>query len=76
MFTCERKPGNVLPTTGPLTWRKSKACSNAACIEIAEQSSSFLMRDSKEARGPMLTFSRADWGNFIAGIRDNALKRE
>jgi len=34
------------------------------------------MRDSKEARGPVLTFSRADWGTFIAGIRDNTLLRE
>jgi hypothetical protein len=66
----------VLPTTGPLTWRKSKACSNAACIEIAEQSNSFLMRDSKEAWGPMLTFTRGDWGNFIAGIQGDTLKLE
>jgi len=57
----------------PLAWRKSQACANAACVEVAEQPDTFFVRDSKNASGSMLTFNRADWGSFIAGIRTDAL---
>jgi hypothetical protein len=57
----------------PLAWRKSQACANAACVEVAEQPDTFFVRDSKNVGGSMLTFNRADWGSFIAGIRTDAL---
>jgi len=64
----------VQPIDAPLTWRKSKACANNACIEIAELPQSFFVRDSKNATGSVLTFNRADWGTFIAGVRTDALE--
>jgi hypothetical protein len=57
----------------PLAWRRSRACANAACVEVAEQPNAFFVRDSKNSSGSVLTFNRADWGSFIAGIRTDAL---
>ncbi|MEV4515409.1 DUF397 domain-containing protein [Dactylosporangium sp. NPDC049525] len=61
------------PSEAPLAWRKSQACANATCIEVAEQPDTFFVRDSKNVAGSVLTFNRADWGSFIAGIRTDAL---
>jgi len=63
----------VQSNDAPLTWRKSKACANNACIEIAEVPQSFFVRDSKNPIGSVLTFDRAAWGTFIAGVRSDAL---
>ena len=60
-------------SAAPLAWRKSKACANQACVEVAEQPDTFFVRDSKNSAGSVLTFNRADWGSFIAGIRTDAL---
>ena len=57
----------------PLAWRKSRACANAACVEVAEQPDTFFESRTKNATGSVLTFNRADWGSFIAGIRTDAL---
>lgn len=61
------------PTVAPLVWRKSQACASSACVEVAEHSSSFFVRDSKNAEGSVLTFDRAEWGAFITGIKTGAL---
>jgi hypothetical protein len=63
----------VQPSEAPLAWRKSQACANATCVEVAEQTETFFVRDSKNVSGSVLTFHRADWGSFIAGIRTDAL---
>jgi len=64
----------VLPINAPLIWRRSKVCANNACVEIAEEPQSFFVRDSKNPASSVLTFSRSDWGTFIAGIRAGALE--
>lgn len=59
----------------PLMWRRSTACLNAACVEVAEGPVSIFVRDSKIETGPVLAFCRADWTAFIDAIRRGLTQR-
>jgi hypothetical protein len=50
-------------------WRRARRCSSAACVEVAITSDSSLVRDSKVSEGPILTFGRPQWRDFISGIQ-------
>jgi hypothetical protein len=57
---------------GDLTWRKSRASGNDNCVEIAAETSSILVRDSKNPHGPMLAFSGSEWVRFLARMDQQA----
>jgi Domain of unknown function (DUF397) len=52
-------------------WRKSsRSYGSGQCIEIAESSGAEIaVRDSKNVRGAILTFSSTQWNAFVAGVR-------
>jgi hypothetical protein len=52
-----------------LDWRKSEYCGTNACVEVAVNEGSFLVRDSKNPDGPRLTFDQSEWIAFVAGVR-------
>jgi predicted secreted Zn-dependent protease len=53
-----------------LTWRKSTRSGAAGhCVEVASGPAAVLVRDSKDAGGPVLAFAETDWAGFIAGVR-------
>ncbi len=56
-----------------LTWRRSRRCGSAACVEVAADTQSIHMRDSKDPHGGRLTFSHAEWRHFLATIRSGGL---
>ncbi len=59
-----------MTTVVPTAWRRSRRCSNAACVEVAEDDKSFvLVRDSKESAGEILAFDRGAWAEFITGLK-------
>lgn len=49
-------------------WRKSARCSSAACVEVAKNDGTYLIRDSKNPAGPTLSFSQEEWEAFTAGM--------
>lgn len=52
-------------------WRRAAACDNSSgsCVEVADLGEQgVLVRDSKDADGPRLNFSREEWDVFAAGI--------
>lgn len=53
--------------TGQVAWRKSSySAHNGNCVEFAELAGGRCgIRDSKDAAGPMLAFSREEWGLFV-----------
>lgn len=55
-----------------LTWRKSTKCANTACLEVAELSAKFFVRDSKDSASPILEFDRASWATFLLGVKAEA----
>ncbi|KWV33186.1 MULTISPECIES: DUF397 domain-containing protein [Micromonospora] len=53
-------------------WRKSTRSDNggATCVEVATNLSQVVgVRDSKDRRGPALTFAPAAWSSFVASTR-------
>jgi hypothetical protein len=60
-----------------LTWRKSTRSGAAGhCVEIAETPAEVLVRDSKDATGPVLRFAAPGWQHFIAGVRGGEFDRQ
>jgi hypothetical protein len=52
-------------------WRKSTYSANGStCVEVARNLPGIVaVRDSKNAQGPALIFSPAEWQAFTAGMR-------
>ena len=51
-----------------MSWTKSSRCSAAHCVEVAERGDMIAVRDSKEANGRVLLFSRRSWREFVDAI--------
>ncbi len=59
--------GNEMPDA---RWRKSRHSNGqAACVEVAALPGVVAVRDSKDPAGPALTFTRAQWRSFTAGLK-------
>jgi uncharacterized protein DUF397 len=54
-----------------LVWRKSTASGDddSACLEVALTPDLVLVRDSKHATGPDLTFASSMWSVFVDTLR-------
>jgi hypothetical protein len=52
-----------------LNWQRSAHCASSACVEVAKvDDDRYLVRDSKDPRGRVLTFTAAEWEAFVAGV--------
>lgn len=53
-------------------WRKSSRSlpGNKMCVEVARMDDGVAVRDSKNPQGAALRFNEAEWGAFVAGVRD------
>jgi hypothetical protein len=54
-----------------LNWRKASYSSNggAECVEVADQASRVLVRDSMDKSGPMLRFGPQTWKMFLRDMK-------
>ncbi|MFJ1611883.1 DUF397 domain-containing protein [Streptomyces sp. NPDC088251] len=59
------------PNLEAATWRKSSYSGQSGdCVEVAGGVSGFVpVRDSKDASGPVVTFSGRSWSAFIADVK-------
>jgi hypothetical protein len=56
-----------------LNWRKASysTTNGGGCVEVATNLPGIIaVRDSKNANGPALIFTHAEWDAFTAGVRD------
>ena len=62
------------PRYPALSWRKSTASADtAACVEVALDRPSVLVRDSRNASGPVLMVAAGRWREFVERIRNGDL---
>ncbi|GAA0852160.1 DUF397 domain-containing protein [Streptosporangium amethystogenes subsp. fukuiense] len=61
---------------GAAEWKKSSLSSvNGNCVEVAVLDGGRTgVRDSKERSGPVLVFTREEWGIFIGAIKKDGLR--
>lgn len=59
------------PAAAGLVWRRSTFCSDGTCVQVALSPADpdVHLRDSKHPDGPELTFTKAEWAVFCAGVR-------
>jgi hypothetical protein len=51
-------------------WRKSTMSGSYDCVEVALLAGRVVVRDSKDQRGPVLSFTLGEWDAFIGGVRN------
>lgn len=55
-----------------MNWRKSsRSVGQGACVEMAVEGTTHLVRDSKNPNGPMLTFPTTVMMAFLVGLRND-----
>jgi len=52
-----------------LDWRRSTACADHACAEVAVDVEFVYVRDGKMPDGAVLRFTRAEWEAFVRGMK-------
>jgi hypothetical protein len=52
-------------------WRRASFCGSGECVEVALDEDSIRVRDSKDqsGRGPILSYTRAEWTAFVQGVK-------
>lgn len=50
--------------------KSSRSLGNGQCVEVDAAGGDVKVRDSKNPGGPALTFTRAEWRAFTAGVKD------
>ena len=53
-----------------LTWRRSRSCNSGACVEVAANGEMILIGDSKAPSGPVLSYTPAEFREFITGAKN------
>ena len=52
-----------------VAWHRSTRCESNSCVEVGLLDSRIAVRDSKDANGPVLLFTGAEWTAFVDGAR-------
>ena len=55
--------------------KSSYSNSFANCVEVERRPGAVAVRDSKDPGGAVLLFTHAQWGRFMAGIKDGESDR-
>lgn len=65
-----------MPDLRRAQWRKSKRSGVENCVEVAFLGGHHVaVRDSKDRRGRVLTFTVAQWRAFLDGVREGVFER-
>lgn len=56
-------------TPEDLTWRVSRTCDGGSCVMVALQADSVVLGNTSQPHGPVYTYTRAEWEEFLAGVK-------
>lgn len=51
-------------------WRIPTLCDSGACVQVAASGQMILMADSKEPEGPVLSYTRSEFRQFILSAKN------
>ena len=56
-----------------MRWRRPKGdcAAESSCVEVAFAGERVLIRNSREAGGPVAAFDRAEWAAFVAAVKED-----
>jgi predicted secreted Zn-dependent protease len=57
-------------THSKVVWRTALNCDGGACIRVAASGSTILIADTKTPAGPVLSYTKAEFQEFIAGVKN------
>ena len=57
------------PAAGDIAWRDSRTCESGACVTVARQGDHVLIGNSRQPDGPVITYTRDEWREFLAGAK-------
>jgi hypothetical protein len=60
---------HVLDGWAGAEWRRSSACGEAGCLEVAVRAGWVAVRDSKRAGAEPLVLTEAEWTAFLVGAK-------
>jgi hypothetical protein len=55
-------------------WKRSSRCDTGSCVEVAFDGDSVMLRQSASPDGLILSFTRAEWLAFIAGVKNDEFR--
>jgi predicted secreted Zn-dependent protease len=53
-----------------LTWRTALNCDGGACVEVAADRDTVLIRNSRQPSGLLLEYTPEEWHEFVSGIKN------
>ena len=77
-FLATNKYANRIQTSDLCSdWTKSSlSAANGNCVEVADLSGDPIkVRNSRDANGPILRFTPAEWDAFLGGVRNGEFDR-
>ncbi len=54
---------------GRFTWRRSTQCASSTCVEVRRSGAAIDVRDSKQAAGPVLSYTPEEFRAFVLGAK-------
>jgi predicted secreted Zn-dependent protease len=61
-------PMILSPSVG-LNWHVSRTCEGGACVMVAADGDMVLFGNTTEPGGPVLSYTRDEWHEFVAGVK-------
>jgi predicted secreted Zn-dependent protease len=52
-----------------LTWHTALSCDGGACVEVAADRDTVLIRNSRQPGGPLLEYTPEEWHEFVSGVK-------
>ena len=52
-----------------LTWLTALSCESGACVEVAANQNTILIRNSRQPDGPLIEYTPEEWHAFVSGVK-------